>query len=191
MGVGEGDPPAPVKRYVLTGAPGSGKTAILRMLETQGCAVVEEAATDVIALELARDNPEPWTTPAFIDAIVALQKRRQIQARALTSRVQFYDRSPICTHALSTFLGYPISTTLCRELDRMKQERIYQHRVFFVQNLGFCSPTAARRITFEDSLRFEKVHEETYRRFGYECVAVVPGAVSDRVAAIRRAVGEF
>ena len=36
-------------RFVLTGAPGSGKTAILRQLEIYGLAVVEEAATDVIA----------------------------------------------------------------------------------------------------------------------------------------------
>jgi predicted ATPase len=36
--------------YVLTGAPGSGKTAMLRQLEQDGFAVVEEAATDVIAL---------------------------------------------------------------------------------------------------------------------------------------------
>ncbi|MBM0260113.1 AAA family ATPase, partial [Micromonospora sp. 4G55] len=36
--------------YILTGAPGSGKTAILRQLEIDGHAVVEEAATDVIAL---------------------------------------------------------------------------------------------------------------------------------------------
>lgn len=30
--------------YILTGAPGSGKTAVLRMLETFGYGVVEEAA---------------------------------------------------------------------------------------------------------------------------------------------------
>lgn len=34
--------------YILTGAPGAGKTAILRLLEANGYPVVEEAATDVI-----------------------------------------------------------------------------------------------------------------------------------------------
>ena len=42
-----------MKRYILTGAPGSGKTAILRQLEREGFGVVDEAATDVIALEQA------------------------------------------------------------------------------------------------------------------------------------------
>ncbi len=36
--------------YILTGAPGAGKTAVLRLLEASGYPVVEEAATDVIAL---------------------------------------------------------------------------------------------------------------------------------------------
>src|SRR5665213_1449806 len=38
-----------MKRYILTGAPGAGKTTIIRALQAMGCAVVEEAATDVIA----------------------------------------------------------------------------------------------------------------------------------------------
>lgn len=41
--------------YILTGAPGAGKAAVLRLLEVNGRVVVEEAATDAIAL----DN-DPW-----------------------------------------------------------------------------------------------------------------------------------
>ena len=37
-------------RYILTGAPGAWKTVLLRALERAGHAVVEEAATDLIAL---------------------------------------------------------------------------------------------------------------------------------------------
>jgi predicted ATPase len=56
-----------------------------------------------------------------------------------------------------------------------------------VRNLGFITPTAARRISFEESLRFEKIHEETYRGFGFDIVSVAPGTVHDRVAAIKAA----
>jgi predicted ATPase len=34
-----------MKRYILTGTPGSGKTCILHQLNSQGSSVVEEAAT--------------------------------------------------------------------------------------------------------------------------------------------------
>ena len=43
-----------MKRFILTGAPGAGKTAIIRQLEIDRLSVVEEAATDVITLEQAR-----------------------------------------------------------------------------------------------------------------------------------------
>ncbi len=88
-------------RYILTGAPGAGKTALLRLLERRGYAVVEEAATDVIALEQARGREEPWTDPGFIDLIIALQKQRQTGVGS-----GFFDRSPVCTLALSAFLAF-------------------------------------------------------------------------------------
>jgi predicted ATPase len=35
-----------MRRFIITGAPGAGKTAIIRQLELDGFSVVEEAATD-------------------------------------------------------------------------------------------------------------------------------------------------
>ncbi len=174
-----------MKRYIITGTPGSGKTSIIRWLENDGFFVIEEAATDFIALQQAQGILEPHTHPSFIDDITNLQKQRQIQASDLASSIQFFDRSPVCTYALSTWLGYPISTTLSNEMERIRGKKIYERQVFFIENLGFCEPTQARRISFEDSLRFEKVHEETYRSFGYEIVRIAPQKLSDRVEQIK------
>jgi predicted ATPase len=175
-----------MKRYVLTGAPGCGKTSILRSLELNGYMVVEEAATDIIALRQAQGIAEPHTRASFIDDITNLQKRRQLRANDGSSGVQFFDRSPLCTYALSRWLGLPISMTLADEVERIRTEQIYQKQVFFIENLGFCEPTQARRISFEDSLRFEKVHEDTYASFGYECVRIAPQELFERVEQIKR-----
>jgi predicted ATPase len=177
-----------MKRFVLTGAPGSGKTAILRQLERDGFSVVEEAATDVIALAQAQGVSEPWRHPSFIDSVADLQRRRQLHASCEPDGIQFHDRSAVCTAALAEYLGHPVSDILSRELERIKTEAIFQRRVFFVRNLGFITPTEARRISFEESLHFERIHEETYRSFGFEIVSVEPGSVSDRVAAIKAAI---
>lgn len=101
-----------------------------------------------------------------------------------TKRIQFYDRSPICTHALATHLGYPISPTLSAEIDRITSAQTYERQVFFIRNLGFVEPTAARRISYADALEFERVHERGYREFGYELIDVPAGSVADRVAAV-------
>ncbi len=177
-----------MRRYIITGAPGAGKTAIIRRLELDGFGVVEEAATDVIAAEQARGTSQPWTHPSFIDAIVDLQRERQIRASCQTDEVQFHDRCAVCTAALAVYLEYPFSPLLASELERIKKEAIYQNRVFFIRNLGFVTPTEARRISFEETVRFERIHEETYRDFGFELVSVEPGSLAERVSVIKAAI---
>src|SRR3974390_841536 len=59
-----------MKRFIITGAPGAGKTAIIRQLELDGFSVVEEAATDVIAAAHA-PGTQPRAHPSFIAAIAA------------------------------------------------------------------------------------------------------------------------
>jgi predicted ATPase len=175
-----------MKRYILTGTPGSGKTSLLHELKSQGYSVVEEAATDVIALEHRRGNSEPWRQVDFIDKIIRLQKQRQIETVTSPDELQVYDRSPICTFALSRYLGYPPSACLLEEMERIERENIYQRQVFFIEHLGFCQPTEARKITFEEALIFEKIHEETYTSLGYDLLKIPPGSLSERVHRIIR-----
>ena len=177
-----------MRRFIITGAPGSGKTAIIRQLELDGFSVVEEAATDVIAAAQANGTIQPWMDHSFIDVVANLQKDRQIRASCQPVEVQFHDRSAVCTAALAVYLGHPFSPFLSSELERIKNEAVYQKRVFFIRNLGFIMPTEARRISFEDTVRFEKIHEETYRDFGFELVSVEQGSLMERVSIIKAAI---
>lgn len=180
-----------MRRYVLTGAPGSGKTSVLTALQSRGYEVVQEAATSVIAAEQERGDDRPWARASFVDKIVALQRQRQLEPVPPRSGIQIYDRSPVCTLALSTYLGYPVSAALSAEIDRIERERSYDRRVFFVREIGFCEPTAARRITFEDSLKFERVHEQTYQALGYELVEIPAGDVTHRADTVEAYVASW
>ena len=174
-----------MKRYIVTGAPGAGKTAVIRQLEIDGFSVVEEAATDIIALSQAQGIAEPWTSPDFIDAIVRLQQARERRHAGATDP-HFHDRSVVCTAALADYLGFPRPQTLLQELQRISSEHVFQRRVFFLKTLGFIKHTEARRITYEETLRFESIHERTYRDLGFEIVYIDAGSVADRVKQIKR-----
>jgi predicted ATPase len=178
-----------MRKYILTGAPGSGKTALLRQLEMAGHPVVEEAATDVIALHQALGQAEPWHDPAFIERIVGLQRRRQLRAAMSEHGTAiFFDRSPVCTLALSRYLTVTAPPDLLAEIDRIQDERVYERAVFFVRNQGFVRRTTARRISFADALVFEQVHEETYRQLGYTLIDLPPAPLWQRAALVQSSI---
>jgi predicted ATPase len=173
-----------MQRFILTGAPGSGKTAILRHLEREGFGVVEEAATDLIALRHSERIDEPWRQPRFVADVADLQMRRLEEAGRVPMAVQFHDRSVVCTLALAQYLELPEPASLTEAVDRIVRERIFEKTIFFVRPLGFITPTAARRISLEESLRFGRMHEKVYRGLGFDLVFIEPGPVEDRATAV-------
>ncbi|HEX5226444.1 MAG TPA: AAA family ATPase [Bryobacteraceae bacterium] len=177
-----------MKNFILTGAPGAGKTAILRQLELDGFAVVEEAATDLIALRQAEGIAEPWTQPGFVEDVADLQRRRFDASSHAPGDVRFHDRSLFCTFALARYLDVPFPDGLLHEIQRLIEQGIYQKQILFIRNLGFVEPTAARRITFEETLRFERFHEDVYRAYGFDLISIEPAPLAERVGAIRAAI---
>lgn len=170
-----------MKRFILTGAPGSGKTTIINALQELGFNVVPESATEIIAQCQGQGNLTPWESLEFIDNIIEAQKERQLIAQG---KLQFYDRSPFCTYALAKFLGFPLSATLLAEIDRCLKRHIYRPQVFFIENLGKIENTDARQISFEAALIFEAIHREVYKHFGFERISIPKDSVEARCALI-------
>lgn len=61
-----------MRRYVVTGSPGAGKTTLIEAQRVRGYAVVAEAATDVVAagqaagVRAGRGGPRPFLPPAGV-----------------------------------------------------------------------------------------------------------------------------
>ncbi|CAA9240283.1 MAG: hypothetical protein AVDCRST_MAG93-1295 [uncultured Chloroflexia bacterium] len=179
-----------LRRFVLTGAPGSGKTLLLQALAEQGWSVVPHAATDVIAAEQARGVDEPWERNDLVDSVVSLQRQREVTPPAAGADVQVFDRSPLCTLALTRYLRRPVSPLLAAEVDRVLHEHVYEPQVLLVRPLGFVQATAARRVRYEDSLVFERVHVAVYREHGFTLVDVPPAELSNRVAVVKQVISK-
>jgi predicted ATPase len=162
-----------IRRFVLTGAPGVGKTTLAEALRARGHIVVPEAATDVIARGGEGDG--------FVDAVLAVQLERQ---RSAAGKIQVYDRSPLCTLALARYIGADPSAALISAAEQAADR--YEPAAFLVRPLGFVTPTAARRISYPDSLRFEAIHEDVYREYGFTLIDVANMSLAERVALVER-----
>ncbi|MFB9443637.1 AAA family ATPase [Dactylosporangium vinaceum] len=172
-----------VRRYVITGAPGAGKTTLAEALRARGYPVVREAATDVI-----HESPElEGTGQPFLERILATQQQRQREA---AGEIQIFDRSPACTLALAEYLtayGGPAPSE--QLLRAAANDGTYQPTVFFVRLLGFIVATRARRISLEQSRHFERIHEAVYTRLGYRLVEIPPAPVDRRVEQVIAEIG--
>jgi len=124
-----------MKRSILTGTPGAGKTSMLYVLKNRGYAGIEEATTAVIALKRRPGNAEPWMQPDFIDTLVRLQTQRQMETSTHPDMFQLYDRS--CTLALSRYPGYP-PLPACEK--NWRELHTSRGRCCLSKILGFASP---------------------------------------------------
>ncbi|WP_433204058.1 AAA family ATPase [Dactylosporangium sp. CS-047395] len=167
-----------IRRFVLTGAPGAGKTTIAEALKLRGYAVVDEAATHVIGTVPGIEQD----TPRFLRTILQLQIDRE---HARREAIQVLDRTPICTLALAEYLGHQPAP----ELENTVRHSRYQRRVFFVRLMDCIVPTRARRIGLEDARRFERIHADVYQRLGYELVDIPPAPLEARVAQVIAGIG--
>jgi predicted ATPase len=70
-------------------------------------------------------------------------------------------------------------------------EGVYETTVFFIRNQGFVQPTASRRISFEDSLVFEQLHEQLYRDLGFQLIEVPAAPLTERVALVQQTVDQL
>ena len=178
-----------MQRFILTGAPGAGKTTLVERLEELGYEVVREGFMDLYHRQRETGWADPFADPDFIDKLVALQAERLEAAGAPGERPRFFDRSPLCTLALNELMGKPPTERLRGEIDRMLRDEIYDRRVLFVQNLGWVETTEIRTLDYEQTLAFEDLHRKVYVAHGFECVDVPAAEVDERVRRILDACG--
>lgn len=171
-----------MKKYVLTGGPGTGKSSIILALEQRGEYVIREAAEDYIRLRQAQGQPEPWNESDFQDKILKLQKQREAKIPAGTKRA-FIDRGLADGLAYYQIEGRKPSKQMIKAIRKIKQEKPYE-KVFLIKNLETYEKTDVRREDKEEALKLEKLQEQNYKLLGYGGIKIPAGYLKKRVEKI-------
>ena len=159
------------RKYILTGAPGSGKSSILLDLESRGEHIIREAAEDVIKLYQARGIEKPWEMPNFQKRITDLQIQRESRIPNDIRRV-FIDRG------IPDGLAYTRKESdIYKEI--MKNIRPYEG-VFLINMIGNPEKTKVRIEDYEEALEIERKINEVYLFLGYEIPKIPADSIEER-----------
>jgi predicted ATPase len=168
--------------FVLTGAPGTGKTAILNMLRGE-FRCVDEPAREVIAQQRASGGRGTWDQDPSLFANLLLQRsiEKYEAARGSSERVLFDRGIPDClVYAMRAGVD-PTPSLIAVDAFR------YERQVLFLEPWrGIYTIDDERIMSFEDTVSFSDALRDVYGRSGYHLVTVPQAPIEARAGFIRR-----
>lgn len=175
----------PIRRVIVTGAPGAGKTAMLNTLTARGYHVVEESARAIIRERLA-DGLPPRPTPRQFAAAVMRLDIENYRRRSTQSDWVFFDRGipdGMCMLDQVTPLGR-------RRIKGLAEHFVYHRQVFiFPPWQAIYRNDTERDQTFADAIRVFETLSEWYRQCGYEVMDMPLASVDERCDFILETLG--
>ena len=173
-----------VKRIVITGGPGTGKSSVIQELKVKNYYCFDEISRAVI-LEARQEGIEQLFLEQpikFSERLLEGRLHQYRDAQSMAYDIAFYDRGLPDVVAYLDFFNTPYEaafTTIC-ENNRYDTVFILEpwEAIFTKDN--------ERYESFHEALRIDKALKHTYKRLGYEPVVVPKCAVIERVTFIEQ-----
>ena len=180
-GSGRGPEPSP-GLHVLTGAPGTGKSAILGWLAVAGKNVVDEPAREILREQRSTGGSgTPDRQPAtFVDLLLQRSIEKYRAARLSGTDVIFDRGIPDCiAYAVHLGVDPEPSVIACRA-------HRYEREVLIVAPWEeIYAVDEQRTMSFEDTIGFHDAIVRAYEGAGYELVEIPRGSIEDRAAFVQ------
>lgn len=170
------------KLHILTGAPGSGKTAILRQLG-DGVDTVAEPAREVIAEQRAigGTGTSEQDPARFLTLLLQRSIDKYRHATRSAAPLVLFDRGvPDCV-AYATVSDVDPSPSVAAA----RRYRYHPTVMILEPWERIYATDVERTMSFAETIPFHAALVEAYERAGYGLVAVPTGSVAERIAFVR------
>ena len=168
-----------MRRIVITGGPGSGKTTLIRHLARAGYAHVPESGRAIIQAQMDIGGAGlPWADRQAYASLMFDADLDNYDAPPQKSQMAFYDRGLVDVIGYLRVEGMPVP----ERYDLAARQRRYHHTVFVAPFWpDIYRLDAQRRQSPQVAERTCEMMRDTYRRYGYDIVDVPRGDVASRL----------
>ena len=166
------------QKYIITGAPGTGKTAIINALMQKDYSCAEEISREIISEQIIIEGDIlPWKNQiAFENHIASLRKEQYLNSSE--NRTYFFDRSSIDCIAYLKANKLEITT----EITQIIKQCVFNRQVFITPFWEEIYINDGERMeNIKSAINIENSLIGTYKSLGYTLVKVPKLSVSKRV----------
>ncbi len=169
-------------RIVITGAPGTGKTTLIKALKNEGFLCFDEISRAIINEYQLEGIPNPFKTHAvqFSDRLFTGRVQQFTVAKNSSQKTAFYDRA---IHDVIAYLQHTKSTIPNHYIATAKKNT-YTSIFITPPWEAIYTKDNERFESFEEATKIHKSLINTYRNFGYTPIEIPLESVSNRVSFI-------
>ena len=166
------------QKYIISGAPGTGKTTIINALKKKDHYCAEEISRELIAEQLAiGGNILPWKDQISFENQIANRRYKQY-LDSPENCICFFDRSSI------DCIAYLNSNKLkaTSQINQIIKNCIFNKTVFYTPIWEeIYKNDRERQESFNQSIKIDKHLKDSYIKFGYVLIEIPKLSVEERV----------
>lgn len=166
-----------MQKFVITGAPGTGKTSIINHLKTKGYNCIDEISREIISEQIAINGEAlPWKNlSAFSERVFTLRESQLLNSK---NTLLFFDRGIVDVYAYMKVDSLEIPKHLEESINKNR----YNTKVFYTPIWEeIYVNDKERKESIEQSKEIEIELKKCYQSFGYNIIEIPKTTLNKRV----------
>ena len=164
------------KKYIITGAPGTGKTSIINELKKRGYECSEEISRNIIIEQLKKKGKSlPWEDLTSFSLKVFNKRLNQFK-NANKNKIHFFDRSIIDVIAYMRIKNLNTSSFILQTKNIKYNKTVFHTPIW--ENIYINDNE--RKEDIKTAIKIEKKIIKTYQEFNYNIINIPKISVKER-----------